>query len=194
MSSWKGAYKSANGTANQFDKILVYDWILDSSRRSRSAANICCRCRSPASRWRASTPSPPGGSIDALTTSLDDFSTSMLAKIAAFDPWQMLNFFRGPNLNAALDSSEQGTAGTRMKVRGFRPITDAPVLFGPVSFRDTQQAAPVFTGESLINALTGRVNLLKSTRYARARCRISPGTAWTFIGGIEPDFATEGLR
>jgi hypothetical protein len=38
------------------------------------------------------------------------------------------------------------------------------------------------------------VNLLKSTRYARARCRIPAGTAWSFIGGIEPDFVTEGKR
>jgi hypothetical protein len=63
-----------------------------------------------------------------------------------------------------------------------------------VSFRDTQQAAPRFTPESLINSLTGRVNLVKSTRYSRARCRIPAGTAWTFIGGIEPDVVTEGRR
>jgi hypothetical protein len=52
----------------------------------------------------------------------------------------------------------------------------------------------VFTAESRIDARTGRVNLLKSTRYARARCRIPAGTAWSFIGGIEPDFVTEGKR
>jgi hypothetical protein len=79
-------------------------------------------------------------------------------------------------------------------VKGSRPITDAPRLYGSVSFRGTQQVAPVFTGESLINALTGRVNLIKSTRYSRARCRIPAGTAWSFIAGIEPDFATEGKR
>jgi hypothetical protein len=44
-------------------------------------------------------------------------------------------------------------------------------------FRDTQQATPIFTGESLINALTGKVNLLKSTRYSRARRRIPAGAA-----------------
>jgi hypothetical protein len=48
---------------------------------------------------------------------------------------------------------------------------------------------PAFSGDSPINALTGKVNLLKSTR-----CRIPAGTAWSFIGGIEPDFATEGKR
>ena len=106
----------------------------------------------------------------------------------------MLNFFRGANLEATLDSAEQGTDGTRIKVKGFRPITDAPVLYGSVSFRDTQAATPALTPESLINSLTGRVNLLKSTRYSRARCRIPAGTAWTFIAGIEPDFVPEGQR
>jgi hypothetical protein len=52
----------------------------------------------------------------------------------------------------------------------------------------------VFTGENPINALTRQVNLLKSTRYARAHCRIPARTAWSFIGGIEPDFTTEGRR
>jgi hypothetical protein len=188
------AYKSANGTANQFDKILVYDWILDKFSPVKISGEYLMPISQPGTTLEGLDVLAPGGSIDAMTTSLDDFSTSTLAEIAAFDPSHMLNFFRGPSLEATLDSAEQGTDGTRVKVRGFRPITDAPVLFGSVSFRDTQQATPVFTGESLINALTGRVNLLKSTRYARARCRIPAGTVWTFIGGIEPDFATEGLR
>jgi hypothetical protein len=261
------AYKSANGTTNQFDKILCYDWILDRFTPIKISGEYLLQLSQPGITLEgldAIAPTPltitgaannasglirltvatatlstgqylsvsgvkgtleangdwtatvidathidlqgstfanayvsggiVGGSLDALTTSLDDFSTSTIAEIAAFDPSHMLNFFRGGNLEATLDSAEQGTNGTRIKIRGFRPITDAPVLYGSVSFRDTQQATAVFTGESLINALTGRVNLLKSTRYARARCRIPAGTAWTFIGGIEPDFATEGQR
>ena len=43
-------------------------------------------------------------SLDALTTSLDDFSTSTTPEIAAFDPAHTLNFFRGANLEATLDS------------------------------------------------------------------------------------------
>jgi hypothetical protein len=260
------AYKSANGTANQFDKILAYDWVLDRFTPIRISGEYLLQLSQPGitlegldalapgalaitgaanngsglvrctvastttlstgqyvgisnvpgaseivSEWTitvidathfdlqgstfsASFTGTLGGSLDAMTTSLDNFSASSTPEIAAFDPSHMLNFFRGGNLEATLDSAEQGTDGTRIKVRGFRPITDAPALYGSVSFRDTQQAAPTFTAESLINAKTGRVNLVKSTRYARARCRIPAGTAWTFIGGIEPDVATEGMR
>jgi hypothetical protein len=186
------AYKSANGTSNQFDKILVYDWVLDRFTPIKIRGEYLLQLSQPG--LTLENLDTISASLDALTTSLDDFSTSTTPEIATFDPAHMLNFFRGGNLEATLDTAEQGTDGARIKVKGFRPITDAPRLYGSVSFRDTQQAAPVFTGESLINALTGRVNLLKSTRYARARCRIPAGTAWTFIAGIEPDVALEGKR
>jgi hypothetical protein len=186
------AYKSANGTASQFDKILCYDWVLDRFTPIRISGEYLLQLSQPG--LTLENLDTISASLDALTTSLDDFSTSTTPEIAAFDPAHTLNFFRGANLEATLDSAEQGTDGTRIKVRGFRPVTDAPLLFGSASFRDTQQAAVVFTAESRIDARTGRVNLLKSTRYARARCRIPAGTAWSFIAGIEPDFVLEGKR
>ena len=133
-------------------------------------------------------------SLDALTTSLDDFSTSVTPELAAFDNTHALNFFRGLNLEATLDSAEQGTDGTRLKLRGFRPVTDAASVFGSVSRRETQAGLPVFSAESPITAQTGKINLLASTRYARMRVRIPAGTAWSFIAGVEPDIATEGKR
>jgi hypothetical protein len=186
------AYKSANGTSNQFDKILCYDWVLDQFTPIKISGEYLLQLSQPGITLEGLD--ALSASIDALTTSLDDFPTSTTPEIAAFDPSHMLNFFRGASLEATVDTAEQGTDGTRIKVRGFRPITDAPALFGSVSCRDTQQASPVFTAESAINAVTGKVNLLKSTRYARARCRIPAGSAWSFINGIEPDFAAEGRR
>jgi hypothetical protein len=188
------AYKSANGATSQFDKILVYDWILDRFAPIRISGEYLLQLSQPGLTLENLDSLAPGGSLDALTTSLDDFSTATTPEIAAFDASHTLNFFRGANLEATLDTAEQGTDGTRLKVRGFRPITDAATLFGSLSFRDTQQAAAAFTPESPINAFTGKVNLLKSTRYARARCRIPAGTAWSFIAGVEPDSTAEGKR
>src|SRR5258708_1743398 len=188
------AYKSANGTSNQFDKILCYDWVLDRFSPIKIGGEYLLQLSQPGITLEGLDAIAPGASLDALTTSLDDFSTSTISEIAAFDRSHMLNFFRGASLEATLDTAEQGTDGTRLKVKGFRPVTDAPVLFGSVSFRDTQQATPVFSSEYLINALTGRVNLLKSTRYSRARCRIPSGTAWSFIAGVEPGFLLAGKR
>jgi hypothetical protein len=187
------AYKSVNGTFGQFDKLICYDWVLDRFTPIRISGEYLVPLSQPGLTLEGLDALAPGGSLDAMTQSLDNFATSSPIELGAFDAGHRLDFFRGPSLEATLDSAEQGTDGTRIKVRGFRPITDAPALFGSVSFRDTQQATPVFTAESAINAV-GKVNLLKSTRFARARCRIPAGTAWSFVAGIEPDVATEGKR
>jgi hypothetical protein len=167
------AYKSANGTSNQFDKILVYDWVLDRFTPIKIRGEYLLQLSQPG--LTLENLDTISASLDALTTSLDDFSTSTTPEIAAFDPSHMLNFFRGGNLEATLGTAEQGTDGTRIKVKGFRPITDAPVLYGSVSFRDTQQAAPAFTGESLINA-----ERLSETQINKIRSKARLDLADTF--------------
>jgi hypothetical protein len=54
------AYKSANGTANQSTRSWPMTGCWTVLRRSKSAANICCNCRNPASRWRDWTRWRPG--------------------------------------------------------------------------------------------------------------------------------------
>jgi hypothetical protein len=277
------AYKSVNGTANQFDKMLVYDWVLDKFTPVKisgeypvlisqpgvtlealdalapgamaitgaanngsgliriavaatgaligrtylsiqgvvgtteangnwffgiiDATHIDLIAAGASNTVSTAAPGSPsafvhtyvsggtiGGSLDAMTQSLDTFAVSTPIELAAFDASHVLNFFRGPSLEATLNTSEQGTDGTRMKERSFRPITDAATVYGSISYRDTTKDVALFTPESLINAKTGKVNVLKSTRYSRTRCRIPAGTAWTFIAGVEPDSALEGKR
>lgn len=261
------AYKSANGTTNQFDKLLCYDWVLDRFTPIKIAGEYLVPMSQPGLTLEGLDPVAPGsmavtgaasssgliriavasttaligrtflsiqgtvgtveangnwfftiidathidligsafvnayvsggvigGSMDAMIQSFDNFAVSTTIEIAAFDPSHTLNFFRGPYLEATLNTSEQGTDGNRLKERSFRPITDAPSVFGSISFRDTPQAIAVFTGESAINTKTGKINIVKSTRYSRTRCRIPAATQWTFINGIEPDVALEGKR
>ena len=135
-----------------------------------------------------------GGSLDAMTQSLDNFSTAVTPELAAFDQNHALNFFRGPALQATLETAEQGTDGRRLRLRGFRPITDAPVVYGSASSRETQQQGVTAGAESLINPATGRCDLLLNTRYSRYKARIPAGTAWTFINGVEPDAMVTGTR
>jgi hypothetical protein len=186
------AYKSVNGTANRFDKMLCYDWVLDRFTPIKMLGEYVLPMSQPGLTLESLDAIAP--SLEALTTSLDDFSTAVTPELAAFDNSHALNFFRGPTLEATLDTAEQGTADARLKLRGFRPITDAPALFGSASRRDTQQAVATFTAECAIHPQTGRVNLLTSTRYARLRTRIPAGTAWSFIAGVEPDITLGGGR
>src|SRR6185312_15158528 len=131
-------------------------------------------------------------SIDALTLTLDAYATAVQPEIAAFDSTHTLGFFRGPNLEAILESAEQGTDGQRLDIRGFRPITDSPVVYGSLSYRETVQATPTLLPEMAINSRTGRCDFRRSTRYARFRQRIPAGTTWTFTAVVEPDLVAGG--
>lgn len=190
------AYKSINGAANQFDKVLCYDPVLDKFTPLKFSGEFLFSMAQPGLTLEALDALAPGGSIDAMTQSLDSFSTALVAELAAFDANHMLNFFRGPNLEATLETSEQGTDGTRIKLKkGFRPISDAPAVYGSASRRENLQAAVVAGAESLVNPITGICNMLLDTRYSRFKCRIPAGTVWTFINGVEPaDLATTGKR
>ena len=138
-----------------------------------------------------------GGSLDAMTASLDSYATSVSPEIAAFSASHALGFFRGPNLQPRIATSAQAqnqdNVGRRMFVRGFRPVTDAPTVFGSVGTRERLTDAEIFSGETQMDA-TGNCPQRASTRYARGNIRILYGTAWTFATGVEPDIAPEGAR
>jgi hypothetical protein len=104
----------------------------------------------------------------------------------------VLGFFAGTNLEATMESSEQGTDEQRITVKGFRPITDAATAYGSLLYRDTQQATAVYTNEVLINSRTGRFDMMRDARYSRFKLRIPAGTSWTFSAGIVPDVTTNG--
>ncbi len=134
-----------------------------------------------------------GGSIDAMTFSLDSISTSTFAQLSAFNSSHKMGFFDGANLEFVIDSAEEGITGQRIMVKGFSPITDAPVVYGSISFRENLQALATYGSENLINA-KGVIPQRQSTRYARMRSRIPAGTVWTYIEGVEPDFGAAGKR
>jgi hypothetical protein len=135
-------------------------------------------------------------SIEALSLgSLDNISVSSLVRLSGIDTNNKFGFFSGSNLQATLETPEQGGDGTRFFVRGFRIVSDATTgsLLGSCSFREGPQATFTYTAEASSDA-RGYVPLRQSTRYARGKVRIPQGTTWTYAAGVEPDVATEGLR
>jgi hypothetical protein len=134
-----------------------------------------------------------GGSLDAITQSLDDFAAASLAAISGVDENNKMGFFNGANLEAKLHTAEQGGELNRMRVSGFRPDSDAPIIYGAVGARENIQNAVNFSAEVPVNA-QGVIPARVSTRYARAQVRIPAGTAWTFATGVEPMVGNEGRR
>lgn len=133
------------------------------------------------------------GSLDAMTQSLDSFPAASLVALSAFNNTHGLGFFNGPNLQAILQTSDQGDDERRIIVRELRPITDAPVVFGSVGARENLQNAIVFGAETPVNA-RGVCPQRTSTRYPRGQMRIPYGTVWSFISGVEPTFKLSGKR
>jgi hypothetical protein len=63
-----------------------------------------------------------------------------LPKLSLFDGSVKLGFCTGANLEAVLDTPEQALSGRRVRVKGLRPITDAPACYGAVGARENIRA------------------------------------------------------
>lgn len=184
------AYKSVNGNDGQYDTLLGYDKTLD--RFFKVAVSGEYLMGLSQSGITLEGLDAISTNIDTMTTPWDDYATSVTPEISQVNSDHMLSFFRGPNLEATLETAEQGGDGRRMRIRGFRPITDAVTVYGSVSTRETQQTPAVSGNEILVNARTGKCDVNVSTRYSRIKSRIPEGQAWTFCAGVEPDIVREG--
>jgi hypothetical protein len=123
---------------------------------------------------------------------LDSFAVSTTPVLSQFNSDHKLGFFTGDNLEATLETPEQGTDGTRLFFKGFRPVTDSATVYGSIKYRDLTSASTSTTVESLKSSRTGLCNVRVSTRYGRMKNRIPAATTWTFIAGVEPDVEAEG--
>jgi len=184
------AYKSASGTVGTFDKLLGYDFLLGQFFPVASTGQYLLGISQ--SGLTLENLDSISGSIDALTLTLDAYATAVQPEIGQFNGSNTLGFFRGPNLEATMETAEQGTDNDEIFIRGFRPITDAPALFGSASYRDSPSAAVTAGAEVAVNSRTGRCDMRRATRYSRFKTRIPAGTSWTFCAGVVPDINPEG--
>ena len=184
------AYKSVDGATGSYDTVLGYDRALDRFFPIRMSGQYLLGISQTGLTLEALD--DLSASVDDMTASLDSYATSVTPEISQFDRANVLGFFRGANLEATLETAEQGTDGRRIFIKGFRPITDAVEVYGGASFRDNQQAGVAITPEARINPRTGRCDFRKETRYSRFKTRIPAGTAWSFNAGVEPDVTTAG--
>lgn len=186
------AYKSGGGPAGLFDKMLCFDYVSNRATIVSMTGEYLASLAAPGTTLDALD--SVSSSIDTMTVSLDDISTSALSQLSAVSSAHKIGFFSGSSLEATMDTAEQEMeAGRRVRVKGLRPITDAPTCYGAVGARETLQSTITYSAEQAVNA-RGLCPANVSTRLARARLRIPAGTAWSFATGVDPDFAPEGKR
>ncbi len=135
-------------------------------------------------------------SIETLSlASLDSISNVSLITLAAVSTSNTFGFFTGSNLQATLETPEQGGDGKRIFNRGFRVVSDATTgsILGSASYREGPQATRAYTAEAASD-IRGTVNLRLSTRYTRNKVRIPQATTWTYAAGVEADNVPDGTR
>jgi hypothetical protein len=184
------AYKSVSGLAGSYDKLLGYDFLLDRFFPVLSIGEYLLGISQTG--LTLENLDSISSSLDAMTLSLDAYATAVQPEIAQFSSAHLLGFFRGNNLEASIETAEQGTDENRLAIRGFRPITDAATLYGSVSFRDSPSGTATSGSEVLVNARTGRCDVRRDTRYSRFKVRIPAATSWSFCAGVVPDFTPSG--
>jgi hypothetical protein len=185
------AYKSTSGSTGLYDKILGYDTALDRWFPIEMTGEYILGMSQPGITLE--NLDAISSSIDALGASLDSFAVSTQPLIAQFNSSHKIGFFSGSNLEATLETAEQGTDGRRIFINGFRPVTDSATVYGSASYRERVSATPTSLTEIAMNSRTGRCDLRRSTRYSRMKIRIPSATTWTYAAGVEPDIRQEGL-
>lgn len=184
------AYKSLAGQSGLFDKLLVYDYVLDRFSPVNMTGEYLTSLAAPGITLESLDTQFP--SIDAMTVSLDDFSSVPLTKLAAVNSSHQMGFFTGDNLEATLETAEQ-TLDRRVRVRGARPVTDSAGCYLSIGKRETLQETVSYSTEQAIDT-RGLAPANVSTRLARGKLRIPSGESWTFATGVEPKFNQEGRR
>ena len=134
-----------------------------------------------------------GGSIDALTFSLDNVAKAAITSLSIFDNSNSLGFFAGPNLEATLETGDADNQGKFIFTNAVMPITDATQVMCSIGWRNSPQALPTYTAEVAIDD-QGQAPINIESRYQRAHIRIIAGTSWTFARGVQADSQQAGER
>lgn len=131
-----------------------------------------------------------GGSLDALTFSLDSISNAAISALSAVSSDNKMGFFAAGNMEATLETSSVDL-GTMMFISGMRPMTDCPDVQVSVGSRMSPQATIAYSAESAVDD-QGYAPQLVETRYARAKCRFPAGSTWLYARGVQPDAQPAG--
>jgi hypothetical protein len=134
-----------------------------------------------------------GGSLDALTFSLDSVAKSSTTSLSSFNSLNQLGFFNGPTLEAVMETGDADGKGQFIFTNAVMPITDATQVYCSIGYRNSPQGAVLYTAESAIDD-QGQAPLDIESRYQRVHVRIVAGTAWSFARGAQTDSQLGGER
>jgi hypothetical protein len=185
------AYKASTGTAGLFNRILVWDFVLERGALITGVSGEYI--------VTLATPSVTLEGLDALyatlediTVSLDDIPTSVVSNLGIFSSSHKGGFLSGSALEATLETAEFG-GDRRQMVRSVRPDTDAATVYSSLLTRGRLADGATTTAEVAMDSY-GFAFHRADARLVKYRNRIPAATQWTFSIGVEPDGVVTGAR
>jgi hypothetical protein len=185
------AYKSQTGTAGLFDRILIWDYVLE---RGSLITGV--------SGEYMATLAIPGVTLEGLDAlyatledigvSLDDIPSTFAVALSVFSSSHKGGFLSGSNLEATLESAEIGDR-RRRTVKAVYPYTDAPTVYSSLITRQKLSDNASTSSETLMDSV-GKADHRTDARLIKHRNRIPASTQWTFSIGVDPDPVGTGMR
>jgi hypothetical protein len=186
------AYAGAGHSGGLPNRLLIHNW--ESRRWSLAELETELPLRALTFGYTLDSLDSLSGSLDALGTSLDSrLYTSGRVQFAAFDAAHRLSYFTGGNLAATIETGELAGEGQRLFISGIRPLVDGGTVTASVGYRETPNAAPVFSAPTA-PAADGHCPQRISARFARARVEIAAAGSWAHAQGVEARVQREGAR
>ena len=138
------------------------------------------------------------GTLDSLTTSLDDRSwIGGLKTLAGFSSTHRLSTFTGAPVAATVCTTEFGgnelfqKPNERLYVDGIRPHVDGGTVTVSLEYRDSPQGTLSTDGPTVVDT-NGMAGFTRSCRYARATVDIAAGSTWSHAQGVDIDASEDG--
>lgn len=173
------------GSSGELDEIITYSY--RENRFAHTQIPLEYLFSSAVSNISAEELTNPA---ESYTVSFDSpqYRAGGRMRLAAFDTAHTYGLFVGPNMAAAIDTSEfTGPDGRRVFINHARPLVDinAPVAQMRVLKRDQLIGGPLELGNAIWQEADGTFSIFGDARYMRFRVIIPAGAAWTHGNGVQ---------
>ncbi len=175
---------NVSGSSAVYDRILIYDWVLQRWTMARFPASLLVPLLSGTA----------GASLDGLTDNIDTYPLSFDAKalqggaptMACFDADFKLGVFQGQNLEAKITVREAGdTTRSVTWVDNIMPIVDALHVTMYAGTRMMRGKPYTWSNLHSINEETGFFDVRIETRFLQCQFIIPAGEAWSLFQGAD---------
>lgn len=184
-----------SATSEVYDKLLIYDWVLQRWTLATISAQIWAAAASQDLDLDTTGTEPGDALLDSTALSLDSFAyMGGQPMIGAIDPNGFLCALNGNNLLATIETGEMHfSPGQRTYISDAYPLVDAgPAdIMVSVGTRERLQDT-VQWGVPVPLEITGSASLLSSSRLHKFRVSVAANAIWNHAQKVQTEIQPDG--